>query len=255
MLSLFNCSLLIDFLFDVLFSRLKKYFELVSPSSYHFIRDLIIAPSVLLFIILFNYSFLLLISSWTKLVSNCIEPEVELSWSSRCCIWFSRISICLFIFFLNLAPYFMDSPLIAVFTTSHNRFGFAFIFVVTVSLIVFFISVTNSNSFKWLQLSFQNPFPLSLTIGMKLTLIKEWSDLYPGEMFEDIIFSVMPYETRKKSNRQKIGDGLFLYQVYTCESGCCNRQMSTRSVSSIQFFTRVCDFIICDFLAALFIII
>ena len=113
-ISLFNCSLLIDFLFDVLFSRLKKYFELVSPSSYHFIRDLIIAPSVLLFIILFNCSFLLLISSWTKLVSNCIEPEVELSWFSRCCIWFSRISICLFIFFLNLAPYFMDLLLLSL---------------------------------------------------------------------------------------------------------------------------------------------
>ena len=169
---------------------------------------MIIARSVLLFIIIFNCSFLLLISSWTKLVSNCIEPEVELSWFSRCRIWFSRISICLFIFFLNLAPYFMDSPLIAVFTTSHNKFGFAFILVVTVSFIV-----TSSKSFKWLQLSFQNPFPLSPTIGIKLTLIKEWSDRYPGEMFEDIIFSVIPYETRKKSNRQKIGDGLFLYQV------------------------------------------
>ena len=182
---------------------------MVSPSSYHFIRDLIIAPSVLVFIILFNCSFLLLISSWTKLVSNFIEPEVELSWFSRCCFSFSRISNCLFIFFLNLAPYFMDSPLIAVFTTSHNRFGFALIFLVTVSFIVFFIGVTNSNYFKWLQLSFQNPFPLSLTIGINLTLIKEWSDLYPGEMFEVIIFSVIPYETRKQSNRQKIGDGLF----------------------------------------------
>ena len=66
-------------------------------------------------------------------------------------------------------------------------------------------------------------------------------------MFEDIIFSVIPYDTRKKSNRQKIGDGLFLYQVYTCESGCCNRQMSTRSVSSIQFFTRVCNFLFVTF--------
>ena len=131
MLSLFHCSLLIDFIFDILFSRLKKYFELVSPSSYHFIRDLIIAPSVC-FYYLIQLFLLLLISSWTKLVSNCIEPEVELSWFPRCCIWFSRISICLFIFFVNFAPYFIDSPLIVVFTTSHNRFWFAFIFVVTV---------------------------------------------------------------------------------------------------------------------------
>ena len=57
MLSLFNCSLLIDFLFDVLLSTLKKYFELVSPSSYHFIRDLSIAPSVLLFIIFLTVPF------------------------------------------------------------------------------------------------------------------------------------------------------------------------------------------------------
>ena len=51
----------------------------------------------------------------------------------------------------------------------------------------------------------------------------------------------------KKSNRQKIGDDLFLYQVYTCESGCWNREMSTRSLCSIQFFTRVCDFLFVTF--------
>ena len=39
-----SSSLFIDFILVVRFSRLKKYFEFDSPSSYHYIRDRIIAP-------------------------------------------------------------------------------------------------------------------------------------------------------------------------------------------------------------------
>ena len=60
---------------------------------------------------------------------------------------------------------------------------------------------------------------------------------------------------KEKSNRQNKWGCFFLNQVYTCGSGCWNHQMSTRYVSSIQYFTGVCDFLFVTFWAALFIII
>ena len=144
--------------------------------------------------------------------------------------------------FFLLLPYFIDSPLTAIFMTSHRTWGFASWFISFVVFIVFLIKSTYSFSLRWLQFIFQKPFPLLVSNGMRSIRIKEWSDLNPGEMFDDLILPEIPNDTKKKSSLQKIGVGLFLCQEYTRLSGWWNLHISTNSVSSIQSFINAWDF-------------
>ena len=128
--------------------------------------------------------------------------------------------------------------------TSHRRLGFASFFVSFVFGIASFILLVYSKSLKWLQLSFQNPLPIGLRNGLNIRETNKWSDLYPGWISDLIIFFCNTIGTRKKSSLQNTGDGFLLHQVYLRLSGCWNLQMSTSSVSSIQLFINICDFLL-----------
>ena len=118
------------------------------------------------------------------------------SCDSKSIILFSRLLISVSMDFFLLLSYFIDSPLTAIFMTSHRTWGFASWFISFMVFIVFLIKSTYSFSLRWLQFIFQKPFPLLVSNGMRSIRIREWSDLNPGKMFDDLILP----EMTKRSN-------------------------------------------------------
>ena len=167
-----SSSLFIDFILVVRFSRLKKYFEFDSPSSYHCIRDLIIAPWVFCLMILARDVLCSWISSYSLPLSFVVFPNCVSNSLILCSNWL--ISVLIAFFFR--APYLIDSPRIDILIVSHSKFGLASLLIMFASLIVFFMKWTYSRSLRWLQLSFHKPLPRTLSFGMNSRHIREWSD-------------------------------------------------------------------------------
>ena len=122
--------------------------------------------------------------------------------------------------------------------------GICFMIYFICGFIVFLFKSTYSLSLRWLQFIFQKHFSLLVSNGMRSIRIKDWSDLNPGEMFDDLILPEIPNGTKKKSSLQKIGVGLFSCQEYTRLSGWWNLHISTNSLSSIQSFINAWDFVL-----------
>ena len=156
------------------FFQIKKniYLEFDSPSSYHCIRDLIIAPWVFCLMILARDVLCSWISSYSLPLSFIIFPNCVSNSLILCSNWIISVLIA----FFCRAPYLIDSPRIDILIVSHSKFGLASLLISFASLVVFFVKWTYSRSLRWLQLSFHKPFPLPLLFGMKSRHIKEWSD-------------------------------------------------------------------------------
>ena len=90
---------------------------------------------------------------------------------SKSIILFSRLLISVSMDFFLLLPYFIDSPLTAIFMTSHRTWGFASWFISFMVFIVFLIKSTYSFSLRWLQFIFQKPFPLLVSNGMRSIIV------------------------------------------------------------------------------------
>ena len=167
-----SSSLFIDFTLIVRFSRLKKYFDFDSPSSYHCICDLIIAPWVFCLMILGRYVLCSWISSYNLPLSFVIFPDCVSNYLILCSNWIISVLIA----FFCRAPYLIDCPRIDILIVSHSKFGLASLLIMFASLIVFFIKWTYSRSLRWLQWSFHKPLPRTLSFGMNSRHIREWSD-------------------------------------------------------------------------------
>ena len=195
-----------------------KYLEFFSPSSNHLVRHLTIAPCVLSFNIILRSCFKT--SIFSIIVS---KSALGLLHISSCKFWSlvskSLISalILLFLLLANLIVW----PLMTHLIVSHKREGLASLLVSFTPSIICLTSLTYSKSYKRLQLIFQYPGPLSFSYAIKESPMEEWSE------------STKANETRNKvPTAENFSWFFFLYQVKVWSSGCCNLQMSTKSVCS-----------------------
>ena len=132
-----------------------KYLEFFSPSSYHFVRDLTIAPCVLSFNIILR-------SCFKTSIFSIIVSKSALGFCISSCKFWSLVSIslisALILLFLSLANLIVW-PLMTHLIVSHKREGLASLLVSFTSSITCLTSLTYSKSYKRLQLSFQYPGP------------------------------------------------------------------------------------------------